>query len=117
MAVLKSFKKREWQKGDNQNRKNPSRTRVFASMEFIGGIFERDGGTCIYCGNPAMEVDHVIPPSWGGKTLSNNLVCACRYCNRKKRNHIEDYLTRGIFYLMQVGEDTRWIDKINIPRR
>ncbi len=31
-----------------------------------------------------MEVDHVIPVSKGGQSTLNNLVTACRDCNRKK---------------------------------
>ena len=44
---------------------------------------------CVYCGtkgtidNP-LEIDHIIPVIQGGKNEINNLVCACRNCNRGK---------------------------------
>jgi len=75
----------------------------------VKAIFERDGGQCIYCGAPAQEIDHVVPKIMGGKAWRSNGVCACKNCNRKKQQHLEDFLTRGIFWLMQCGEDTSWM--------
>lgn len=53
-------------------------------------IFERDGFTCQYCGRGApevtLELDHVQPKSRGGKDSSDNLITACRECNRGKRD-------------------------------
>jgi hypothetical protein len=42
--------------------------------------------TCAYCGDeaPAPERDHVQPLSDGGETAPENIVPACRSCNRKK---------------------------------
>ena len=75
-------------------------------------IFERDEGMCIYCGNPAQELDHVIPTKDGGRSIKNNLVCACRRCNMKKARHPNDsiWLTRAIFWLLEKGEDVSWMD-------
>jgi 5-methylcytosine-specific restriction endonuclease McrA len=51
-------------------------------------IFERDGYTCVYCGNrfgkKDLNLDHVIPQSQGGKTTWGNIVCSCRACNSFK---------------------------------
>lgn len=49
-------------------------------------IFERDGMCCAYCGSTSgpHEIDHVFPVSRGGKTDQENLVIACRPCNRSK---------------------------------
>lgn len=51
-------------------------------------IFRRDGGKCQYCGKnfPKSEftIDHVIPRSRGGRSIWENVVCACSKCNRKK---------------------------------
>jgi biotin operon repressor len=49
-------------------------------------ILERDDFTCRYCGDaaPQMEVDHVHPVSAGGTDDPQNLVAACRACNRSK---------------------------------
>jgi 5-methylcytosine-specific restriction endonuclease McrA len=51
-------------------------------------IFARDKNICQYCGKrqPTAELslDHVIPRSMGGKSLWENIVCACTECNVKK---------------------------------
>jgi len=75
-------------------------------------IFERDKGICVYCGAPAQEIDHVIPIKDGGLPIRSNAVCVCKRCNCNKRDHPNDidYLTRAIFWLLQQGEDTSWMD-------
>ena len=51
-------------------------------------IFARDKNRCQYCGKryPTSELslDHVIPKSMGGKSVWENMVCACTKCNVKK---------------------------------
>ena len=51
-------------------------------------IFKRDRLQCQYCGDtlPKSEltIDHIIPKALGGKTVWENVVCACSKCNRKK---------------------------------
>lgn len=47
-------------------------------------VLDRDHHTCVYCGRPAGEVDHVIPVARGGTNTTHNLVAACRACNRRK---------------------------------
>lgn len=49
-------------------------------------IFERDDFACVYCGasDVALECDHVVPVSRGGSNEPENLVTACRNCNRSK---------------------------------
>lgn len=47
-------------------------------------ILMRDNRTCVYCGEYANTVDHIIPKSKGGKDAWNNLVASCRNCNAKK---------------------------------
>jgi 5-methylcytosine-specific restriction endonuclease McrA len=54
-------------------------------------IFVRDGYKCQYCGTrfangSELELEHVIPRSRGGRNSWENLVAACRDCNRKKNN-------------------------------
>jgi hypothetical protein len=52
-------------------------------------ILERDHYTCVYCGRRppevGLEVDHVLPRSYGGQDDATNLVTACRECNNGKR--------------------------------
>ncbi len=51
-------------------------------------IFARDKNRCQYCGKryPTNELslDHVIPRTMGGKSIWENIVCACADCNVKK---------------------------------
>ncbi len=59
-------------------------------------IFRAQGGKCYYCDvelvssgeskNDPRErtLDHVIPRFWGGLTIPENLVYACKKCNMAK---------------------------------
>lgn len=49
-------------------------------------VFRRDGFKCRYCGeaNTLLECDHVVPVSRGGSNELENLVTACKPCNRSK---------------------------------
>jgi len=51
-------------------------------------IFARDKNHCQFCGKryPTTELslDHIIPKSMGGKSVWENVVCACTKCNVKK---------------------------------
>lgn len=53
-------------------------------------IFARDNHTCRYCGATGvdLECDHVIPISRAGSNDDDNLVTACRPCNRAKRDKL-----------------------------
>jgi 5-methylcytosine-specific restriction endonuclease McrA len=51
-------------------------------------LFARDRNRCQYCGKryPTSELslDHIIPRALGGKSVWQNVVCACTNCNAKK---------------------------------
>lgn len=51
-------------------------------------IYQRDGFRCCFCGKRflpgALNYDHVVPRSRGGKTTWTNIVTSCRGCNSKK---------------------------------
>ena len=55
-------------------------------------VLERDNFTCTYCGSKEapFEADHVLPRSRGGLDVIENLVCACRRCNRSKKDKTLD---------------------------
>lgn len=61
------------------------------------GILRRDNYRCVHCGknpkedNVKLEVDHIIPVAWGGKTEPNNLQTLCRTCNQGKKNYFSDF--------------------------
>lgn len=87
-------------------------TRGFTPKQ-IKDIQERDKKKCVYCGWPSLEIDHVVPYIKGGLTIKANGVCVCRWCNRKKGGRLSmDFITRGLFYLSTVGENTDWVDKL-----
>jgi Restriction endonuclease len=47
-------------------------------------LFKKCNGRCIYCGNKAEEIEHIIPKSKGGTNSPYNLVIACKKCNKLK---------------------------------
>ena len=51
-------------------------------------VFLRDSHTCQYCGEQLLAalltLDHIIPSSRGGKSIWENVVAACGFCNHKK---------------------------------
>ncbi len=57
-------------------------------------VFLRDAFRCQYCGqkNKAKDLtfDHVIPRARGGRTSWENIVTACRSCNRAKGAHMPE---------------------------
>jgi 5-methylcytosine-specific restriction endonuclease McrA len=62
--------------------KRPHRERKLTKFE----IFNRDKYTCQYCGKQTKELtlDHVIPRHRNGEHSWNNVVSACKNCNRRK---------------------------------
>ena len=64
------------------------RGKVSNKMRF--SIYERDGYRCRRCGvserYAALEIDHIIPISKGGKSTYENLQTLCRKCNYEKGN-------------------------------
>ena len=48
-------------------------------------VMTRDGFTCQYCGSTEdLSIDHVRPIAKGGKSIFENCVTACKFCNNKK---------------------------------
>lgn len=52
-------------------------------------VLTKNDGRCVYCGDPADTIDHVIPRSKGGTDDLDNLVPACRDCNSRKGNRLD----------------------------
>jgi hypothetical protein len=54
-------------------------------------VFKRDNFRCQYCGRSSdevtLEIDHLVPVSKGGTNDFDNLITACRECNKQKSNH------------------------------
>ena len=53
-------------------------------------VMERDNYTCVYCGSPAEEVDHIVPKQIGGHDYPTNLAAACKKCNYYKSTNCVD---------------------------
>ncbi len=55
-------------------------------------VFERDKNTCQYCARALpreqLNLDHIIPRDYGGKTTWENIVCSCIKCNTRKANRL-----------------------------
>jgi hypothetical protein len=49
-----------------------------------------DDRVCAYCGSDEgpFEVDHIVPLAKGGTDDPRNLACACRTCNRSKKDRL-----------------------------
>lgn len=53
-------------------------------------VFKRDKFTCQYCGRSGveLEVDHIKPIAHGGTNDIDNLITACKACNRGKSDSL-----------------------------
>lgn len=87
-----------------KKRSIPPATRRAVARRAAGGMEpERGIVECAYCGEPGrfwwprrrdgkpgcwvhftLELDHVIPERHGGPATADNIVTACRSCNRRK---------------------------------
>ena len=55
--------------------------------------------SCIYCGNPSESIDHILPQSRGGMSITTNCVPACLSCNGLKSDaDAFDWYRRQRFY-------------------
>jgi hypothetical protein len=92
-------------------------------------VLERDGYACVACGEAKrgnLDVDHIVPVSYGGNSLLGNLQTLCRACNREKgwnmtatawrkvhpELRLEDLEFEGLFIKVGRGEPkkVRWCD-------
>lgn len=60
------------------------------TVDDLRAIREVFGDLCVYCGEHADTLDHVVPLSRGGKHVVENLVPACADCNRRKHAKTPD---------------------------
>lgn len=63
-------------------------------------VFQRDNYTCRYCGRTGipLSVDHVDLWEDGGSSSADNLVTACKSCNRDRgRMPYEDWLKSPVY--------------------
>lgn len=64
-------------------------------------VFKRDGYACRYCGNDdvPLTVDHLIRWEEGGPTITDNLVSACKKCNRTRGDASYEEWMRHPYYI------------------
>lgn len=63
-------------------------------------VFKRDGYACRYCGNDdtPLTVDHLVLWEAGGPSTVENLVSACRPCNKARGNTpYEEWLNHSFY--------------------
>jgi 5-methylcytosine-specific restriction endonuclease McrA len=62
----------------------------FSAAEWLA-LLAHHGGACAYCGSKVLiEIDHRTPLARGGSNLIENILPACRRCNRRKHLMTED---------------------------
>lgn len=82
------------------------------SQQLKDYILKRDNYRCVYCGEPADEVDHVIPSCDNGPAITSNGVAACNACNARKYNKTEqDMITKALYSLLRCGENIDWMSE------
>ena len=83
-------------------------------------IFLRDHNHCQYCGRKCptrdLSIDHVLPLSRGGKSVWDNVVCACLPCNARKGSRL---LALSGLTLIKTPIKPRWhpLMKLGIGRQ
>ena len=77
-------------------------------------LFQRDRGVCGYCGDQfsasALEREHIVPLSRGGRDHWMNVVASCRPCNQKKGARLPEEAAMPLIYAPYVP--SLWEDMI-----
>lgn len=77
-------------------------------------LFRRDRYTCAYCASVlpanALEREHIVPVSRGGRDSWMNVVAACRPCNQRKAAQTPDEARMPLLFVPYVP--SRWEDMI-----
>jgi len=69
-------------------------------------VFRRDGYACRYCGKDdvPLTVDHLVLWEEGGPSIPENLVSACRKCNKARgRTQYGDWLSSPYYAKVSAG--------------
>ena len=77
-------------------------------------VTARAAGRCEYCHAPQIiigqtfHIDHIIPRSRGGRTVSQNLCLACSHCNIAKGNRTQarDPRSKSVVQLFNPRNDS-----------
>jgi len=79
-------------------------------------VWKRDGYRCRYCGNDSipLTVDHLVPWEALGPSIPENLVSACRKCNKVRGNKTFGEWLRDPFYEQVSQRLTEEVRRANI---
>jgi hypothetical protein len=88
-------------------------TPKLAKRRYRESIYEAWNHCCGYCNEPATSLDHIVPKFKSGSSHRNNLIPACRSCNKNKASlKMEDwYLSQNFFNEDQLLKIKEWIDQ------
>jgi len=88
-------------------------TPKLAKRRYRESIYEAWNHCCGYCNEPATSLDHIVPKFKSGSSHRNNLIPACRSCNRDKASlKMEDwYLNQKFFNEDQLLKINKWINQ------
>ncbi|MGB9587746.1 MAG: HNH endonuclease [Armatimonadota bacterium] len=103
--IIRSLRQEGWQievRGDGYNRllslekHLPKGERKLISRKLRFAVLHRDNYRCRACGRSVedgvkLQVDHIIPIDWGGKTELDNLQALCEECNAGKKAWVSGY--------------------------
>ena len=78
------------------------------TMEEVRVVWDQYGGNCWVCGDPANQLDHVIPLNkrGGGTNTPDNIRPICNECNQKRSHkwHGEDLANKEAELLKQIKQ-------------
>lgn len=79
-------------------------------------VFARDGYRCRYCGitKVPMTVDHLICWEDSGPSIEDNLVTACRKCNKLRGNMVYSDWLKSTYYLDRAKKLSEDIKRKNL---
>lgn len=67
---------------------------------------------CVYCGDAASEVDHILPYSYKINNSDSNLVASCKICNLIAGSKIFDNFSLKKSYILGERKSIKWRRKI-----
>lgn len=78
---------------DAHRRQKRNWREIIVSEEVRSHVYSTKGdGCCGYCGDKLVEgesaIDHMIPSNRGGTNAPENLMPACNFCNRQKKDKL-----------------------------
>lgn len=74
-------------------------TPKLAKKRFREDIYKNWDHSCVYCGDTATSLDHIVPRFKSGSSNRNNLVPACRRCNSNKASSkMEEWYQQQEFF-------------------